>query len=311
MASRADDDLDAPRARTGPNPQHLLATLLGEYLDSADAPLPPAALDAVLAEFGFSASSARAALNRLARRGLVEARGRGRATVYHLTTASIARQTTMHRFLAYGTRTAAPDDRWSAVSYSLPESRHAERHAVRKVLTSAGFARLYDSVWISPEGVREEVLAALRDVLGGVDAARWSVMRVRFEDVAGTQGPADAYDLAGVAQEFRAFLEAHTPVLHAVRVGAVDDAGALVARTRLMDQWRSLVLRHPNLPADVVPADWPVPAARDLLVELHTALGPGARRRLVEVAAPSWPDAARWVTYFVAAADPAQPPRRG
>lgn len=311
MASRADDDLDAPRARTGPNPQHLLATLLGEYLDSADAPLPPAALDAVLAEFGFSAASARAALNRLARRGLVEAHGRGRATVYHLTSASIARQTTMHRFLAYGTRAAAPDDRWTAVSYSMPESRHAERHAVRKVLSSAGFARLYDSVWISPDDVREEVVGALRDVLGGVGAGRWSVMRVRFEDVPGTHGPAAAYDLAGIAREFQAFLDAHAPLLHDVRAGGVDDARALVARTGLMDVWRGLVLRHPDLPADVLPADWPVPAARDLLVEVHAALGPAARRRLVEVAAPSWPDAHRWVTYFVASDDPAQPPRRG
>ena len=65
--------------------------LLGEYLDSTEADLPSAAVVAMLREFDISESSARAALSRLTRRGLIATRGTRRPPVYHLTSQAIAR----------------------------------------------------------------------------------------------------------------------------------------------------------------------------------------------------------------------------
>lgn len=313
----AHDDVDAPRAQAGPNPQHLLATVLGEHLDSADAALPAAAVAAVLGEFGITAGSARAALSRLARRGLVAVRdGTGRAPVYHLTPQAIGRhRSTMHRYLAFGAVPRTGDGRWLAVSYSLPEARQPQRHAVRRALGALGLVRLYDSLWIAPgadEGTDAgAVRAALAEVLDGVDGARWSVLHVRFDDEVGPHGPASAYDLAGLAAGYRAFVAEHAALRDAVRAGRVGAAEALVARTVLMDAWRVLVDGDPDLPAHLLPAPWPRDDARRLLVEVHTALGPRAQERLVEVLTPAWPDARAWVTHFVAAADPAELPREG
>lgn len=310
-AEPAAQDVDAPRAQSGPNPQHLLATVLGEYLDSSDAPVPPAALVAALGEFGITAASARAALARLARRGLVAPRGRGRATAYQLTPQAVARhRSTMHGFLAFGAAPRAWDGRWLAVSYSLPEPRQAQRHAVRRTLASSGFVRLYDSLWIRPGGDAAAVRAALADVLGSDADARWSLLHVRFDDEAGPQGPAAAYDLGRLASAYEAFVADHADLRADVRAGTVDPARALVARTTLMDRWRSLVAADPDLPPHLLPPGWPRDGARALLLEVHTALGPPARERLVDVMTPSWPDAAAWVTHFVAPDDPAEPPRR-
>jgi phenylacetic acid degradation operon negative regulatory protein len=306
------DDVDTPRAQSGPNPQHLLSTVLGEYLDSADAELPSTAVVAVLGEFGISPSSARAALSRLTRRGVVAVRGHSRPPVYGLTPQAIARhRSTMHRFLAFGAVPRASDGTWLAVSYSLPDSGQAARHAVRKCLGSLGFVRLYDSIWISPEPDAGPVRGALGEILGAVPGARWSVLEVRFDDEAGPHGPAVAYDLAGLASAYRQFVDEHAALGAAVRAGRVGAAEALVARTTVMDAWRRFALMDPDLPPHLLPDPWPRAQARELFLEIHSALGPLAEARLVEVMTPLWPDAASWVTHFVAADDPAAPPQGG
>ena len=58
-----------PRTQVGTTPQHLLMTLLGHYWFGRSELLPSAALVELLAEFDISTPSARAALNRLTKRG--------------------------------------------------------------------------------------------------------------------------------------------------------------------------------------------------------------------------------------------------
>ncbi|MFC7279333.1 PaaX family transcriptional regulator C-terminal domain-containing protein [Paractinoplanes rhizophilus] len=294
-------DVPVPRSQTGPSPQHLLATVLGEYLDSADAALPSAAVIAILGEFGISESSARSALSRLTRRGLIVARGDGRVPVYHLTAAAIAsHHTHMRRFLSFGARPPQWSGDWTMASFSIPSSRQASRHAVRKALSALGLVGLYDSVWIRPGTDAEAVRTALSRTLHDVGGARWSVMHVRFDEEAGPHGPAAAYDLAGLASSYRNFIERYADLRVAVRDGRVDAARALVARTSVMDSWRRFPEIDPDLPEHLLPAPWPRRQARDTFLEIHAALGSPARERLVEVATPHWPDAASWITFFTA-----------
>ncbi|NAS22636.1 PaaX family transcriptional regulator [Herbidospora sp. NEAU-GS84] len=293
------DDVRDPRTQAGPNPQHLLATLLGEYLESSEADLPSAAVVAMLAEFGVSESSARAALSRLTKRGLIAVRGAGRPPVYHLTPQAIARhRSRMDHFLSFGARPPKWTGDWVTVSFSLPQSGQAARHAVRKALGALGFARLYDSVWIRPGSESGPVKQAMHDILDGVDGGRWSVMHTRFDEEAGPHGPAAAYDLAGLASGYEDFIAQYSSLRVAVRDGEVDATRALVARTSVMDSWRKFPDVDPDLPEHLLPATWPRQAARELLLEIHSALGSLAEARLIEIATPHWPDAASWITHF-------------
>ena len=232
--------------------------------------------------------------------------------MYSLTPQAIARhRSTMHRFLAFGAAPRPWDGTWLAVSYSLPEARQAQRHAVRKSLGALGFVRLYDSLWISADRDPGPARSALGEILGAVAGARWSVLHVRFDDEEGPHGPAAAYDLDGLASAYRRFVDEHSALAAAVRTGRVGAADALVARTTVMDAWRRFALADPDLPAHLLPEPWPRQDARDLFLEIHSALGPLAEARLVEVMSPTWPEAASWVTHFVAADDPAAPPVGG
>ncbi len=290
------------------------------------------AVVAMLREFGISEPSARAALSRLTKRGLIAVRGSGRPPVYHLTPQAIARhRARMDHFLSFGARPPRWTGDWVTVSFSIPQSGQAQsgqaqsgqaqsgqaqsgqapRHAVRKALGALGFARLYDSVWIRPGSDSGPVTQALRDILGDVDGARWSVMNTRFAEEAGPHGPAAAYDLAGLASAYEAFLAQYSDLRVAVRNGEIDATRALVVRTSVMDSWRKFPDIDPNLPEHLLPAPWPRQAARELMLEIHSALGSLAEARLIEVATPHWPDAASWITHFQASENPVAAPVGG
>nr|WP_262403306.1 hypothetical protein [Actinomadura sp. CNU-125] len=97
-----------PRMQQGAQPQHLLITLLGDYWLDRNEPLPSAALVALLGEFGISQVAARAALSRLARRGLLRVSKEGRRSYYAMTgRASEMLKDGAHRIMSFG-RSAVP-----------------------------------------------------------------------------------------------------------------------------------------------------------------------------------------------------------
>src|SRR4051812_22132248 len=73
-----------PRRQAGSSPQGLAVTLLADYTLRNRAPLPSAAIVALLAESGVSHPGARAAISRLARRGVIEGSRQGRHSSYRL-----------------------------------------------------------------------------------------------------------------------------------------------------------------------------------------------------------------------------------
>ncbi|GAA0363869.1 hypothetical protein GCM10009541_02680 [Micromonospora gifhornensis] len=307
-AEESVDTVRLPRAQAGSSPQHLLVTLLGEYLDSSDADLPSTAVIAMLREFGISESSARAALSRLVKRGLIARRGDARPPVYHLTPQAIAKhRARMQHFLNFGARPPQWTGAWVLVSFSIPSSGQALRHAVRRSLNALRFAGLYDSVWIRPGSDAAVVRQALDELLQHVEDARWSVMHVRFDEESGPHGPASAYDLATLAAGYSRFVKRYADLREAARNGKVDPVAALVARTSAMDSWRKFADSDPDLPQHLLPQPWPRQQARDTFLDIHTALGALAQARLVEVVTPYWPDAVSWVTHFRASSDPARP----
>ncbi|MFG2060980.1 PaaX family transcriptional regulator C-terminal domain-containing protein [Micromonospora sp. NPDC048871] len=312
-AEESADHLRLPRAQVGSSPQHLLTTLLGEYLDSSEAELPSTAVIAMLREFGVSESSARAALSRLVKRGLIAGRRDARPPVYHLTAQAIAKhRVRMQHFLNFGAGPPQWTGAWVMVSFSIPRSGQALRHTVRRALSALRFVGLYDSVWIRPGSDAAPVRRALAELLEHAKDARWSVMHVRFDEEAGPHGPAGAYDLAALAAGYSRFIQQYAELRRAARSGEVDPASALVARTSAMNSWRRFADSDPDLPQHLLPQPWPRQRARETFLDIHTTLGALAQARLIEVVAPHWPDAASWITYFQASRDPARPePVRG
>ena len=96
------------------------------------------------------------------------------------------------------------------------------------------------------------------------------------------QRPWDLDYLRARYEEFTQFAERlHDRAL----AGRMSPVEALVAWTRLMDEWRAFPGLDPDLPAELLPDDWPRAAARDLFIATYDLLGPLAAHRVRQVIA--------------------------
>ncbi len=243
-------------------PPRLLLTLLGDYWWRRTEPLPSAALVALLAEFGVSDSAARAALSRLTRNQLLVTSKLGRRTVVGLSErAARILDDGGRQIFSFGTGSQPWDGIWSLVAFSIPEQNRAARDSLRKQLRWLGFAPLYDGLWVSPRDHAAEVISELAE-LGITTATAFRAATVPGCAPAGL--PQHAWDLDSLRDSYDGFIAHAERLRERTLAGRVSPVAALVARTRLMDEWRAFPALDPDLPAELLPEAWPRARAREL-----------------------------------------------
>ena len=138
---------------------------------------------------------------------------------------------------------------WSLVAFSIPEDNRAARDALRKQLRWRGFAPLYDGLWVSPRDHAAEVIGYLKDL----DIATGTAFRATSVTADG-EIPAQAWDLDGLRRRYESFIGFAGQLRDAAAAGRVPPTDALIARTRVMDEWRAFPGLDPDLPAELLPA---------------------------------------------------------
>ncbi|HEY8525691.1 MAG TPA: PaaX family transcriptional regulator C-terminal domain-containing protein [Acidimicrobiales bacterium] len=267
--------------RTAPASE-LLPTLLGDYWFHSRAYIPSAALVRLLGEFGVGADAARAALSRQARKGRLEVVRRGRHTAYRLARQLLdAAAEQGRRLMRFGAEPVAWDGRWTCVAFSVPESDGHLRPVLRKRLRALGLGTLFDGLWITPHAPLEALDRCLTD-LGIADAV---VLRATHVPRPTGVSLVDAWDLPALRRRYDELIALVGGIQERLDGRAIPAAEALVARTELMRRWRALALTDPQLPDELLPADWPRNTARARFVEAYDALGPLAELRVRELVA--------------------------
>jgi len=285
-------------------PPRLLLTLLGDYWWQRTEPLPSAAIVALLAEFGVSDSAARAALSRLTRNGLLVTSKTGRRTFSRLSSRAAAiLDDGARRIFSFGAASQPWDGMWSLVAFSIPEDNRAARDALRKQLRWRGFAPLYDGLWVSPRDHAAEVIGYLKD-LDITTGTAFRASAVSTDMVPADMVPADmvptgmvaadmvaadrdiparAWDLDGLRSRYECFISFAGQLRDAAAAGRMPPTDALIARTRVMDEWRAFPGLDPDLPAELLPAAWPRASARELFIGCYDLLGPLAALRVRQI----------------------------
>lgn len=280
MPSGLEGEGGADRVRR--RPEQLLLAFLGELVLGHDvAPVPSAVLVDVLAELDVGEPATRAALARMARRGLLAPVRSGRTVAYDLTPASERVLRDAHGRIFADDPFAPEGAGWTLVTFSVPERQRDLRHRLRAQLAWAGFGLLRDGLWIAPGEVDvAEVLGEVSADAPGLDLAAFRAVEVPGFSAA--RSVRTAWRLGEIRERHDAFQHrwAAWPGPGSGPTTAVRDLTALVA------DWLALLRAVPRLPAEHLDVDWPSTASVALFRGLHEALAGPARGELARRLAP-------------------------
>jgi phenylacetic acid degradation operon negative regulatory protein len=217
--------------------------------------LPVSLLVRLLAELDVDEAAVRSAISRLKRRDLLVPSRRGGVAGYGLTGSGVA-------ILAEGdARIFAPTeprlaDGWLLAVFSVPESERAKRHVLRTQLGALGFGACASGVWVAPAHRLDLTRASLERHGLAAYVDLWHAGYLAFGDI--VEHASTWWDLDGVQAAYQDFIAGYATD----QPQRTDPAAAFAAWIRVLTAWRRLPYLDPGLPVELLPADWPAPAAR-------------------------------------------------
>ena len=238
----------------------------------------------LLAPFGLNERRVRTSVFRLAREDWLAGKPIGRRSLYRLTDDGARRFEQAYRRI-YSPPEEQWDETWEVVVADGLNT--TQRRALREELGWEGFGTLAASVFARPSRERSAV-PRIADALGV--ATRIITVRSRDDATLGgaslAQAVPRAWNLAHVAADYRRFLRRFGAVIDRFREsghGEHDPEQCFIVRTLLIHAYRRVLLRDPQLPAALLPLDWPGAAAYALCRDFYRLTHRSAERHLMAV----------------------------
>jgi phenylacetic acid degradation operon negative regulatory protein len=227
----------------------------------------------LLAELGVDQATARAAVARLTRSGLLRRSFAGHDEIvgYELSDQASAILAEGDRRILQRRAPTDSRDGWVLVVFSVPERQRHVRHVLRSRLVRLGFGNTAPGVWIAPRWL-------LDDARGLVDRLHLSRMvQIYVADYRGLDDLREvigrAWNLIELRQLYAQFIEHRAPGLERLRaLPRLEPRSAFEEYMRALSQWRRLPLLDPGLPPEFLPSDWEGDAAADLFFSLRELL---------------------------------------
>ncbi len=241
----------------------LIVTIFGDLAQQPGAAIGGAVLSRITGLAGIRPEAMRVALHRLRRDGWIESERIGRASRHRLS-AEGRRQSARVTPRIYAERIEAPPV-WHVL---VANGGEAARGALEAALATGGYLGVAGNVALAP-GPPPETRA---DLL----AFEATALRVPSWLQEAVCPPSLNAAYKGLRSRLSAF---------EARLGSAGDLSPFqvaAARTLVVHDWRRLLLRHPDLPAEFFPPDWPGSECRALVFRLLRRLPrprPAALRR--------------------------------
>ncbi len=279
-------DLRAAECSNGaPSARNLLVTVFGDALlpHGPSTSVSVRALAVLLGAFGASERLVRTSLSRLVKDGLLDTHVEGRRSFYRV--ADTARDLFAQADARiYGSTPTAWDGSWTLVVIDGAESTPKQRARLRQELTWAGLGVVGPNVLASPV-VPADVAAGVVARVGGFEHVL--VSRSEVVDGEGTLGAERlarrCAPLDDLAQLYRAFTDRFEPFADA---GSLAPEDAFKLRTLLVASFRRIALADPQLPAELLPADWIGTRARHVAGAVYRSVAAASEQRLLSTVVP-------------------------
>src|SRR3954451_21034149 len=231
------DDALRRRSVGAPAARSALLTVLGEYVLGVPDGVWQETLISALGTLDYRTQAARQALARSVAAGWLRTERHGRRSRVQLTKPTAAMLSAgAERIYGFG-EPWQWDGRWLLVVLRVPEERREVRHQMRTRLAWEGFGSIGGGLWISPHVERETGLRAMR---GDGSVAELLSFHGELGELGDTERViADAWDLGGVADAYRAFIAEFR------RLRPRTPDATFRAQTRLVHAWRKFPVLDP------------------------------------------------------------------
>ena len=255
---------DPPRSKS------LVMTIFGDAIAPHGGAIWLGSLIELLEPLGVSDRLLRTSVFRLAQEGWLVAERDGRRSSYAILPQALPRFERANRRI-YAPLTAHWDGSWTLVLAASSAIDGPTRATMRRELTWEGYAMIAQGIFGHPVAapeVLEEILARL-----GVQG---KLLAVRAAELPGVSTrplrelAAEGWDLSGVVQDYRGFIEQFNPLLAVLQQGGpLEPEQAFVIRTLLIHAYRRVQLHDPMLPIELLPDPWPGSEAYELARALY------------------------------------------
>ena len=252
----------------------LIITVFGDAIAPRAAVVWVGSLIRVMAGFGINERLVRTSVFRLAGDGWLQAEPRGRRSYYGLTEDG-ARRFAHATERIYGEPAGDWDGDWCLVL--LAGVAKARRDELRRQLGWLGFGIVSPGVLAHPSPDLEALEFCLERHAKGSDVVVLTGRSASGEQDFRLRTLAQKnWNLEELDQRYAKFVERFTPVWNAVNAArSLPAEEAFQIRTLLIQEYRKILLRDPQLPKDLLPDHWQGRAAyvlcRDLYRSVHAA----------------------------------------
>jgi len=265
--------------RLKPRAKSLIMTVWGDAIGPHGGTVWLGSLIRLLAPLGLNERLVRTGVLRLMRDGWLAAEPIGRRSYYGLTEAGRGAVLGSPHRRFYAVEAPAWDRRWHVLLAGAGGIETKKRAALKRELLWLGFGGLAPGVFAHPRPDR----AALDHVLARLGIAG-KVQVMTAESATPLELLRRGWNLDALAGDYRRFLETFRPIRTLLEAdGALEPETAFALRSLAIHEFRRLVLRDPDLPAELLPADWAGTAARTLCRNLYRATEAAAERHLMAV----------------------------
>jgi phenylacetic acid degradation operon negative regulatory protein len=249
-------------------------------------------LISLLEPFGINERLVRTSVYRLAQEGWLVAQQEGRRSLYRLTSQGRRRFEHAYRRIYAPPRTDPWDGHWHLLIAPPASIDESARRELRREMEWDGFGVVAPGLFARPARVGDE--SGLEETVLALGISG----RVAIANARGLPGlpgrptgagsiaslTRDCWDLKGVAAAYRGFVARFRAVGRALDEGAnPDPQECFVLRTLLIHEFRRVTLHDPQLPAELLPANWPEAMAYGLCAGLYRRVHGGAERYLAVV----------------------------
>jgi phenylacetic acid degradation operon negative regulatory protein len=247
----------------------LITTVFGDSIAPRGGTVWLGSLIDVMQEFGIGERLVRTSVFRLVQDGWLQAKQIGRRSYYSLTDEGRERfEHATHKI--YGEPVSNWDDTWTTVL--LTNVAGTSKDAVRKELGWLGFGALSTNIFAHPAPDMSDLDAALRRLGVADDLVIMSGRTIRNES-AMRRLVQESWNLADIDERYASFVKRFRPLIAAYGKDAnVSPKTAFLVRTLLIQEYRKVLLRDPQLPAALLPAGWHGTAAYQLCRNLYLAI---------------------------------------